>query len=180
MALLTVAELRSLVPGDIELEDAALQLLLDAAEQAITAEIGALGETTTYHDGGGSLLLLDRPTTADAIDSITESFDSESPTLLATDDWRIEADGRFLVRLLTGTNPSSWWAGPVRVVATPTSDLALRKGVQAELVKLELASNPGLAMIQVGNWMEQYSQGRPYGEMRTDILATLHPAWTFA
>ena len=177
MALLTVEQLRSLIPGEITLEDDALQLLLDGAEAVIDEILGAIEETTEVRDGGFTYLFLRRR--ASAITSITEN-DGSTDTTLAADDWTLGGDGRSLRRRSDGTHPATFWDRLVTVVYDPEDDSAKRKLVQAELVKLEIASNPGLASTTVGSWTEQYAQGQSYDQIRRDILASLTPAWQFA
>lgn len=170
--LLDPDEFRSLHANG--LEDDALMLLLDAAEQAIDARYGPLGSSASdLLDGGQSYLFLRRR--ASDIMSIVET-DGLTDTTLATDDYRLRSDGVSVLRLATGTNRRAWWGAPVAVTYVPFDDEADRKRVQAALVEADLGYNPGTTMEQVGSWLEQRQQSSPawnYATERDAILASL-------
>jgi len=131
--ILTVTELRQHVASG--LPDDALMRLLEAAENDITAKYGSAGAVTEYLDGGFEKLVLGRR--VGIITSVKEYADTDSPTTLATDDYRI--DGYMLWRLDTGTNPGTAWAGQVQVIHTPPDTEVDRVRLQVALVKLDLS-----------------------------------------
>jgi hypothetical protein len=153
MTLLTVGEFREHAPST--LVDAAIQRILDAAEAEITAYAGPVGSAVTERvRAGGSTLVVSRRVSA--VTSITETRWS-TDTLLATNDWRLRSS-YVIERLRTGTNPAGTGPGEVAVVYTPEDDTAVRKMVQVELSKIDIATNPGLASQTIGSWTEQYIQ----------------------
>lgn len=157
------------------LGDEAIQRLLDAASEAIEMELGPYAADGTVDEiittrGRGPLLRLSRR--AESVQSVAEG--TPSLTTLAADDYEVR--GQILRRLNDGTTPSSWWRGRVYVTYTPLSDLAMRDVAQLELVRLEIAFNPSLAMQVIGSWTEQYVQGSSYTEQRSTILAALNPS----
>lgn len=160
------------------LVDDALQLLLDAAEQAITGRFGALeglydeGLVET-HDGGQSYIFLRRK--AASIESITET-DGTTDTVLAADDYRIRDDGVSVLRLGTGTNPRSFWGGPVRVAYSFADVDAEYARVQLALVQLDLNHNPGLTSETIGSWSQSSNSGVDYQAERELILDSLNAA----
>ena len=166
MALLTAAQLRSLAPTS--LEDAALEILLAAAEQEIDRHAGAAGDVTErFRAERPRVLGLARP--AALVVSVTQQGVALDPT-----DYALECGGELLRRLHDGANPAWRWWGHVTVVYTPVDDTASRQRVQAELVRLDIAFTPGLASQQIGTWTETYAtSGRTYAEQRADILASL-------
>lgn len=178
MALMDVTTFRKYV--STALEDSEVQTLLDAAEQAILRYAGpyiaSSGADDTINEligpVHGDLLPLSRR--AASIETVSERTGGWwTPTTLAADDYEIRSSGTTLRRLNDGTNPSHHWHGRVSVVYAPLDDIASRDIVQLELVKLDIAFNPLLASQTIGAWQEQYQTGRPYPEMRQDILASL-------
>lgn len=153
------------------LSDTALQRLLDDADAQIVAFAGPLGSVTEIVRGGGSSLVLAR-----RIGSVTSITETRGVTtlVLAADDWR-QWSGYVIARLTTGTNPRHCWAPEVAVVYTPVDDTATRKIVELELVKLEIANNPGLTAQTIGSWSEQYAANSAWNpeEARASILARL-------
>jgi hypothetical protein len=167
--ILTVDELREHVSS--ELGDDALQRLLDDAEAAILAYAGAAGDVTELIDGGFARLALSRP--AVSITSITER-QGTTDTTLATDDYRIRAQGYVLERLTGGTNSRSTWRDLVTVVYEAADDTAIRQIVQVELVKLAITFDPYLASKTIGAWTETYATAdKSIEEWRGEILARL-------
>lgn len=176
MTLLAPVDYRAL--RATSLGDAALLVLLDAAESAILARYGPTSEITEIHDGGGRFLLLDRP--ASAIAAITETLFTDVLTL-ETGDWLLRSDARSLERLESGPNGRAVWYGRVAVRYTPLDDTADRKRVQLELVSLDIVYQAGLASQSIGDWSESYDTSKPYPEAREEILASLGGvAWSFA
>jgi hypothetical protein len=172
MTLLTTAEYRAFDPV-ADIEDAALQLLLDAAEADIVRVAGPVGSYTEYVDAGGRLTILGRQ--AAAIGSVTETARlSTSPVTLSADDYLLWPRGTVLERLGTGTHPRSYWSGRVTVTYTLADDSDIRKVVQRDLVSLALNYSPGLTSTTVGSWTEMYSQAVGAQEQeRQSILARL-------
>lgn len=163
--LLTVDELRLHITSS--LTDEALQLLLDAAYAAIEETAVPIGSVTELITPGyGDLVMLARK--ADSITSVIEGT-----TTLAADDYELRSSGRVLRRLSTGTNAASYWLGRLDVTYAVPSDMAERKRVQLELVKLDLAFSPTLASQTIGTWKEDYATDKPYADQRDEILASL-------
>jgi hypothetical protein len=152
MTLLTVADFKQFNPNP-GVEDDALQLLLDAAEDAIVARYGPVGASYVETvDGGYTYIFLRRRATA--ITGIVETV-SGTDTTLAADDYRLRADGVSVRRLGDGTNWRSYWGGPVAITYVPADDTNDRMRVQLELVKSMLTYEPGTTMEQIGAWLEQ-------------------------
>jgi hypothetical protein len=160
---LTPTQLRAFVTT--ELTDPALQTLLDAAASAIDALAGSAAEATEYKSGGYSRIVLAR--LAAAVSSVTEDG-----SVLDSTGYR--ASGYVLTRLDSSGNPSVWGARIV-VVYTASVEASERERVQLELVKLDLAQNPGLSSQTIGTWTEQYASNSAwnYEQERAAILATL-------
>lgn len=170
MAALTAAELREHITT--ALSDDALQLLADAAWEAIAQAAGAEGALTEVYDGSGTYLFLTRPVSA--FTSITETVGSTA-TILAADDYRLSPDGMSVRRLATGTSPQSYWQGDVSVVYVPADDEAQRQVVQIALVRLYVNHHPGIADERIGDWTESFQSNSVwnYAQERDNILATL-------
>jgi|SRR6185436_12165917 hypothetical protein len=176
MTILSTDEFRDFVQTD--LDDAALQVLLDAAESAIVAYAGPPGVASELVDGGVGRLPLSRQ--ASAVTTVTETRGTTTTTL-ATDDYRIRADGYVLERLRTGTNPRSTWNGLVELTYVPIDDTAIRKAVQVELVQIDLASSGSaggnLKSQSIGDYSESFGaiDNRTPSQQRADALARLNP-----
>jgi hypothetical protein len=163
MTLLSLGEAKSLV--DSSLSDAALQILLDAAEQAITLYAGGSGAVTELISAGsGDLVMLSRP--ASAVSAITERGET-----LASNDYVL--NGRTLRRVTGGTHPSSRWRGRISVTYTPQDETEVRKAVQASLLKLELNTRTGTQSESIGAWSETFTSGDTYTAERQAILRRL-------
>jgi hypothetical protein len=164
----TVTRLREFVATT--LSDAVLQALLDAALSAIDDAIGPPGERADLVTVDGDLLPL--AFRAERITSVVENA-RYSPLTLAADDYELSDSRRMLIRLRTGTNPSSCWRGRIRPTYVPVDNTAERIRVAVELVKLAITFSPGLASQSIGTWSEAYQTGVPYSEQRAAILASL-------
>jgi hypothetical protein len=163
VTLLTLAQAKRLAPSS--LSDPDMQVLLDAAEQAINLYAGPVGDVTeTFTAGSGDLVMLSRP--ASAITSVSERL----VTLAGTD---YELDGRALRRLDTGANPDSRWRGRLVITYKPEDDTDLRKAVQADLLKLELNTRTGTQSESIGAWSETFTSGDTYTAEREAILKRL-------
>lgn len=172
MALLTIDELKALAPS--ALPDAALEILLAAAEEAIGAAAGdyvdgyeVTGVTEYAARVRGELLAL--PRAASSITSVHEHAHTSSPAELDDSEYSLMPGGRLLRRV------GAWWRPAIEVVFVPRDDLQRRKVAQANLVKLEIAFNPGLASQTVGAWTESYTLpgNGSYDDQRAAILAAL-------
>jgi hypothetical protein len=163
---LSVVEFREHVTS--ALGDEALQALLNAAYAAIVRRVGPEASAVERLAGAsGPLLLLNRA--ASSITSVTEDG-----TLLDALDYLLRPSGMTIERLRTGPNPRLYWRGWVDVVSTPLVDTAERIRVTIALVKLDLAQNPGITAIRIGDWAETYADSAMnYGLEREAILATL-------
>lgn len=157
----TVEVLRAHVSS--ELDDDALQLLLDAAEAAILVRYGTPGSET--HDGGQSYIFLRHR--AASITTITETV-SGTDTELDPTDFRLRDDGVSVLRLSTGLNTPtrSWstpaWGGPVVVEYVPEDLDAELARVQIALVELDLNHAPGLTSETIGAWSEQFASNSAF------------------
>lgn len=145
MTLLTVTQLRGHVESD--LDDTALQRLLDSEDAEIVRLFGPVSSATELHAGGADVvqLVLDRQIAS--ITSVTEVVDGTSTTLSA-DDYR-QWWGQSLERLDDGTNPRSSWGERVTVVYVPNDATAQRTAVLIQLVQLALRYT-GLRQESVG------------------------------
>lgn len=177
MTLLSVADLRSFpVFASATLSDEWLQTLLDAAEADIAAYLGGpVGSVTETIRGGLSWMTLRRR--AESISSITENPDTDTPLVLAADDYRIAWDARSIERIGTGTNAGYGWPRTTVVVYAAVDDEASRKRVQKALVELDVNAVPGATSEQIGAWMEQHQQSSVWNVAaeRKAILETLFP-----
>jgi hypothetical protein len=172
MSTLTVAELRSLVAT--ELTDAALQLLIDAAEEQL-AGLPA-GDITETYRGGSSVIILRWP--ASAVVSVREA---DYTTDVPADEYRLSAtDSRSLWRKIAGASEPGTWAGPVTVVSTSASHAALRKLVTVQLVKGSINNNPGVLGMTEGNWTIQFDNGTTWSADTEDALAVAAAPWSFS
>lgn len=172
MSSLTVEELRAQVETD--LADADLQLLINAAEQAVARVAGPLGDVVEIRAGGSSIVILNRR--AATISTIREAGQDED---LDPDDFWLRSDQRSIDRLETGPDPSSTWRGPVVVTYSPVDDVAERKAIAIKLVELDLSSTPGVLGFTEGNWSIQFPNGETWGATRADLLSAAAPLWTF-
>lgn len=132
MALLTVAQIKEHVETDLSYD--ALSLLLDDAERLITQTAGEPTASTETHlhspqESNTRIWLKQK---ASAITTVTERGIDGVETVLAGTGYRLMLDGRVLERI------DAAWAPEVRVTYAPVSDLATRKRVQVDLVKLAI------------------------------------------
>lgn len=167
---LLLADLRDHVTTG--LADDALQLLLDAAYDAIDDYLGiddgAYGDTVTelLSPPNGDLLGLSRR--ALSVEAVIEGT-----VTLASDDYRLMPSGNILRRLMTGTNPQPRWLRRIEVRYTPVIDGSERDRVAIALVNLDLNYMPGMTMEVIGSWTEQKSQAPDtYKKERAAILAS--------
>lgn len=176
MTLLTTDEFRAFQAT--ELDDASLQIFLDAAELAIEQRYGVTGSPVTETvDGGQTYIFLRRR--ASSITSVLETW-GDTDTTLAADDYQLRGDGVSVKRLGTGTNAATWWGAPVAVTYAAADDEAERKRIQVALVKLDLNIAPGASSEQIGSWMEQHQESSVwnYATQREAILDSLYASPT--
>jgi len=163
--ILTVDELRAQVSSS--LSDDALRDILDATEAEILAR--APLSRTEYLPGGYAKLVLAYD--AGVVSSVVEWWDSSPLTLAATD---YLVTGQILVRLDTGTNPSTWWQGPVKVTYAPAEQLAVRKQAQVILVRRDLSVAAGVTSERIGDYSVGYGAAS-YAEQTAQAFALLGP-----
>jgi hypothetical protein len=169
----TVEMFRAQVTTDVD--DSAVQLLLDAAEEAIRARYPVGGVETK--DGGQSYIFLRRR--AVSITTITETDFTGTQVELDPTDFRLRDDGVSVLRLSTGVNqPVGWswgapsWGMPVIVEYDPEDMDAELARIQIALVQLDLNHMPGLTSETIGAWSESANSGTPYAKERESILAS--------
>jgi len=177
MTLLTTADFRLIEAT--ALEDAALQMFLDAAEAEITRFAGAAGTSEEWFQGGQQFISLARPFSA--ITSITEITTWDGVTQLLDSTDYLAYPGNFrLQRVGTGNHPRWYWYGRIVVIYTATDDDTLRKAVQAELVKLDLDTKFGVTQETVGQWSQSFQQQAGDTEKQREyILSRLSPGPSF-
>lgn len=144
-----------------------IQRLIDWADDEVVVVAGVhpiSGDRTETLVGGERLLFLPEP--AATITSITETVGT-TDTVLATDDYRIWDDGRYLERLANGTNSRGTWGHPVVVVYAGTNNNARRRDAILQLVELSLNRQPGIKSQRVGD----YSQVNT--DFQTDVTTIL-------
>lgn len=168
---LTVTDLRLHI--DSTLGDAALQLRLDAAYEAISQRVQPSGTVAESFTVTGDTILLSRVATG--VVSIVEWWNPWYSVPLANSDWELRPSGQTLRRLTTGTNPWPRWRGRVDVVYLGSSDDQLRDSVAIQLVQLDVNTHPGLSEQSLGAWSEKYDAraAGTYKQQRDDLLSVL-------
>ena len=166
--LIKVNDLREHVETDIN--NAALQRLLNAADQEIVDALGEHSSSGTVTDlliGGDNALFLNRPYSA--ITSVTE-FRGTTATVLDSTDYRSWYGNRLLERLsLDATNPQAYWGERVSVVYTPVDDDAARIRATIDLVQLAVQYT-GFKSERAGDYQ---STAMEHGKERARIIASL-------
>lgn len=169
--LLSLAELRDHFETD--LADAALQRLLDAAEEEIVKFAGPHASASDFFSGplSRSIFLARK---AASITSVTERV-RDTETVLDPADYRI-AGTRELIRRVDGANPRPYWGDEVSVAYVPVDDTDTRKRVQADLVKLAAQYNASSSES-----LGDFSVTAPaYQAERMKILEQLRPGFALA
>lgn len=157
---------------ETDLGDVPLQMMLDAANEDLTASVGPdTADVYTRDMEGERFLFLNRPATAVA--SITITIGGTTTTL-AVSDWKLWGD-KQLERLATGTNPSDVWCGRVDVSFTP-GDLNRRNRAIVALVQLELDFRHGKKSETIG---DHSMNQEDYDKARSKILTGAR-SWGFA
>lgn len=169
-----------LAPGDIrefepapELSDDALQLLIDAAEAEITRFAGDPDAAVEWIAGGQQVIALAQK--AGSITSVVEHSELADPVTLALGDYEIDPTGYLLYRRRTGTHPRSRWWGRVIVTYVPVDSVAIRTGVEIDLVRLMVSYAPGTTSETVGAWTTQLASNSVWNNSkeRDAILSRL-------
>ena len=167
-ALITLNDLHEHVETDIN--NAALQRLIDAADMEIVEALGEHWSTGTVSEtyvGGDKGLFLHRPYSA--ITSITEHRGTTATVLVAA-DYRSWYGNRVLERLSLGaTNPQAAWGERVDVVYTPVDDDAARIQATIDLVRLALQYT-GLKSERAGDYS---SSALDHAKERAAIISRL-------
>jgi hypothetical protein len=174
MALITASTVREHM--DTDLEDTALERLIDDADADIVARFGAhTAAITERFTPGPSDVYLFTQRRISSITSITESYTGvvgETTDTLTTDDYQLEG-GTQIRRREAGEFSRSSWAPRVTVVYVPVVDDARRTRVSLDLVRLALAYE-ALGSSSVGDVSVQHVN---YTAERERILASLHPSF---
>ncbi|MCQ4575414.1 MAG: hypothetical protein NOU37_09250 [Candidatus Brocadiales bacterium] len=165
MALMSATEVRQHI--DTDLVDAALQRLIDAAEEDIDTHFGSVtSQLDELLGNGGKHLWPTRP--IKTVSSIVETVGT-TDTTLASDDYKLLHGGRQIERLNTGTNARNSWGDRTKIQYTPEDETKKRKGILIKLVKLEVEYN-GLSSERAGDYQ---SSSLDYEGERKKILGGL-------
>lgn len=143
MALLVVGQIREHVETDMN--DNALQRLIDAEDAEIVRRFGAPTTQTDVLRGGEERLFLSQ--LASTITSVTEEV-AHTTTVLATDDYEVWWS-QELDRLTDGTNGRRTWGERVTVVYVPQTMTAQRVACLTQLVQLAVRYN-GVTQESIG------------------------------
>lgn len=154
--ILTVDTVRSLV--EIGITDDALQLLLDDALQLIANRFGdPFTEQVTVEAYGERTIRLLRPAVALTLVEDTTVWPYTSWSTVDPADYLLEDGGRTLTRINTtsgwGVYPSGW-GRRTRITYRPRSEVATRRRVTIDLVRLACVYR-GLMLEQVGDYKMQ-------------------------
>lgn len=171
--VLTLAEVREHVETD--LEDPALQRLLNDADSAIVSRFGAHASAgvTERHPGYVSDVFPHRPVAT--VTAITERIGS-TDLILDPTDFEVRLGGHQLRRLTTGVNQRGTWGGEVILEYVPVDDAARRKRIAIDLVKLALRYE-AVKSETAGDYATTNVE---YQDERNAILDELAPAFDFA
>lgn len=139
MSLISIAELKQHVETD--LDDDAIQRLIDDAEDEIDERHGGLESQTDVINNAelSTCLFLSRKVVS--ITSVTEEFISGGDvdsTVLDSTDYRVRSNNRQVDRLSDGVNPRSTWANSVIFVYVPKDETNRRVRVTIDLVRLAI------------------------------------------
>lgn len=168
---------------ETDLDDLALQRLINDADELITSRYGAHavdGDIEEEVLGSGSLLFLSRP--AAAIIGIKEYRatllgGAEVEEILDTNDWRLSYR-RQLQRLISGTNPWDYWGHRVLVTYTPQADNHQRTRVEIDLCRLAATYSGAIKSERAGDYSVTFAGGTTdaylaYQREREAILKSL-------
>lgn len=168
--IITVPALKEHIETD--LGEAALQRLIDDADQAVVDRYGVHGSATDTLteevDGGERFVFLRR--SAASISSVTEYTTGTTNRTLAAGDYRLRFGGRALERLTTGDTPASVWGYRVDVAyLVATDENVRRRRVVIDLVKLAMKYD-ALKSEQAGDYR---SQSVDYQDERERLITEL-------
>jgi hypothetical protein len=151
---------------ETDLADAALQVILDAAEEDLTKAIGPEGGMIEMRQMEGQEdFWTERP--IGSVTSVTETDDAGTVVTLVASDYRIHPSKTRLTRLDTGTNPASGWTGLVTLSYQP-ADLAARNRAIVQLVELDLVFRPGARSENLGDFSRTHQD---YNTERERIIS---------
>ena len=148
MTLMTLPEVRQNVETD--LEDDALQRVMDGVEQDIDQQFGAVASQVDDLEGGLKSLFATRPISS--ITTIVETVGT-TETTLAADDYKLRHNSQ-IDRLNTGTNSRIRWGDRVEVTYVPVDDTDKRRLVYIRLIELAIKYN-ALGNERVGDYSSQ-------------------------
>lgn len=163
---------------ETDLGDSELSSLIAEAQQAIRDRWGPDRDPenpiTVTVDGVRRALDMARPidTAADVV--VVEhatSVTGDTPTELASDDYRVRYGGRTVERLTTGTNPRSSWGHRVDITYVPVDDQARRDEATIKLVKLTI-TYAAAKSVRVGDVSTTHDD---FVEQSNAIIAALSP-----
>jgi hypothetical protein len=166
-----------------DLSDGELEALIGEAQAAIEARYGlpAGAPITVTLEGHRKRLDLARPAEQAEAIAVTEYLSDNTPTVLASNDFRVWNGGRTLQRLRTGTHPRFRWPSRVDVEYVPVDDTAQRDEVTIKLVQLAVEYE-GVAERTVGDVRTVHHRSTAgagtatgYTEERDRLLASLEP-----
>lgn len=167
-SLLSTDEIREHV--DTDLSDTALQLLIDAADADLVRTHGPHatdGSVVEHHNprDGDRYVFLRRP--ADGAVVVTRTYYDDAPAVVDATEYRLDAPRK--VALLG----CLWGYGPVTVAYTSTADLAARRSVLMDLVRLairyEAASSTRMGDAQVSHVEYEPERARILARLDTGV-----------
>ena len=153
--------------------EAAIQRLIDDADQTVVDTYGAHGPTVQTDDlrsgPDDRLLFLQRP--AATITTVTEYVDETNLTALDPTDYRLINGGTTLERITSGANVRSSWGFRTLVVYVISSDEnPRRRGVVIDLVRLAINNPGGITRERAGDYSVEHGS---YEEQQGKILGRL-------
>jgi len=170
--LLTLGQVRQHVETD--LNDTALQMLIDAAESDIIDACGELNsEIEEFHDETlATLLFLKRKAVSvtSVIEQVKSGNDYEATTLLAN-DYALRHNNCMIERLADGDNPRGTWGDIVTITYEPEDERTRRKAAVIKLVKLETEYSHA-SSVRTGDHSET---AKDYTSERAKIINALKP-----
>ena len=163
MALLTLAQVRENI--ETGLSDAALQRVMNSAEEDINQRHGAIDTQTDDIEGNLKSLWTNRPISS--ITSVTETIGTVD-TVLSSDDYTRRHD-RQMDRENDGTNPRQRWGDRVTIIYVPVDDTHRRVTVYLKLILMEIVFS-GLDSSREGDFN---SKSLDYTSEREKLLGSL-------
>lgn len=162
---------------ETDLDDDALQRLMDAEEAEIVTRFGShgaadgTGPTVTRRVPGGDLFafLGQRSVSITQVDETIGSSSGETTTTLSADDYQSWDDGRSLRRLNDGTNARDLWGKFMDITFVGFDDRDRRKRVLIDLVKLSVQYEAAKSS-KIGDVSVSFTD---YQKERESILSTM-------